>query len=194
MNELHVKAFCADEISWDAREMENRLGCPYDPTSELHARCAAELRREVTYRSAWRETDVRVEGDTVDLGFTVIQSHSLARNLMPCRRAVILGVTLGTQTDRLLRRLSLCSPADAYVTDALASAAAEALCDAAHVLALGDRQYRPRFSPGYGDCSLSVQSAVLSYLNAAVSLGISLTENFFMKPSKSITAVIGVCQ
>ena len=53
---------------------------------------------------------------------------------------------------------------------------------------------RPRFSPGYGDFSLSCQSAVLDALDAGKHLGIKLTDSFLMMPSKSVTAVIGVSQ
>ena len=53
---------------------------------------------------------------------------------------------------------------------------------------------RPRFSPGYGDFSLSCQRAVLDALDAGKHLGIKLTDSFLMMPSKSVTAVIGVSQ
>ena len=192
MNELFVRTFSAEEIVWDAREMRCRLGFPFDEGDPQHTACAEQLRQVITYRAAWREADVRVENETVDLGFCTIESHSLARNLNGCGRCVVIGVTLGSQVDRLISRLAVSRPADAFVTDALASAAAEALCDAAHEAALYGRAFRPRFSPGYGDCPLGTQRDVLSYLNAAVSLGITLTENCFMNPAKSITALIGL--
>ena len=55
-----------------------------------------------------------------------------------------------------------------------------------------DKKLRPRYSPGYGDLSLEVQSEVLKVLNADKILGIKLGANLLMTPKKSITAVQGV--
>ena len=50
---------------------------------------------------------------------------------------------------------------------------------------------RPRFSPGYGDFSISCQQDLCRALAAEKTVGITLTESFMMNPSKSVTAVIG---
>jgi cobalamin-dependent methionine synthase I len=49
-----------------------------------------------------------------------------------------------------------------------------------------------RYSPGYGDLSLSFQPVLLNELNAAKLLGITLTDSYLMIPRKSISAIIGV--
>ena len=54
------------------------------------------------------------------------------------------------------------------------------------------QKLKPRYSPGYGDLSLSVQKDVLNILNADKILGIKLGENLLMIPKKSITAIQGV--
>ena len=51
---------------------------------------------------------------------------------------------------------------------------------------------RPRFSPGYGDFSLEVQSAFLEMTDATKLIGITLTDGGIMVPEKSVTAVIGL--
>ena len=59
-----------------------------------------------------------------DLGFGELTSRDLEKNLVNCREAFLLAVTLGAGVDRLLLRLSRLSPARHFVTDALASALA----------------------------------------------------------------------
>ena len=53
-------------------------------------------------------------------------------------------------------------------------------------------QIRSRFSPGYGDFSLTYQLDFDRILNMRNTLGITLNDALLMTPSKSITAVIGI--
>ncbi len=181
------------EVCVDPREASARLGMPFDFNQEPVRRCMEELQSVVAYRYAWRETKVRLlPDDRCDLGFAEVKSHALSRNLHGCESAVILGVTTGMGVDRMLARQGLLNAGDAFICDALASAAAEALRETAQSRILGARQHRPPFSPGYGDLSLDLQPALLNFLNAGVTLGITLSASFLMKPVKSITAIIGV--
>ena len=50
----------------------------------------------------------------------------------------------------------------------------------------------PRYSPGFGDFPLTAQREILSVLDAARAIGVSLTDTLLMVPSKSVSAVIGV--
>ena len=72
----------------------------------------------------------------------------------------------------------------------------EALCDAFEEKVksgLNENQsLRPRFSPGYGDLPLMVQPAFLAALDATRRIGLSVTKNNLLVPTKSITAVIGL--
>ena len=49
-----------------------------------------------------------------------------------------------------------------------------------------------RFSPGYGDYPLSLQSELLRILDAPRKIGLCTNENSILTPTKSVTAVIGV--
>ena len=51
---------------------------------------------------------------------------------------------------------------------------------------------KPRFSPGYGDLSITIQKDFLQALNADKTVGLSLSEGNLMIPEKSVTAFIGV--
>ena len=51
-----------------------------------------------------------------------------------------------------------------------------------------------RYSPGYGDFTLSAQRELLEFIDAPRKVGVSLTDSLLMVPSKSVSAVIGVRQ
>jgi cobalamin-dependent methionine synthase I len=83
------------------------------------------------------------------------------------------------------------SEAERFVVDGYASALVEALADFAETELFGEMSHCKRFSPGYGDVSIDIQSEILTALSAENLLGITLTEKKMMVPTKSITAIIG---
>lgn len=190
--DLHYGTVSRDEVQISEKEASARLGYPYDPQDADLRRCLDKVLSAADFRYAWRPCPVSASGDVCDLGMGQWNSHSLARNLAGCESGIILSVTAGAGIDRLWERERLVNVRDAFLCDALASAAIEAVCDIAQALAVRERAHRPRFSPGYGDLSLAVQPAVLDWLQASVTLGIHLDGSLFMHPMKSITAIIGV--
>ena len=123
-------------------------------------------------------------------------SVSLAKHLAGCRAVYLVCTTIGAGFDALQRRTAAKSASDAFVLQAIGAAAIEAWTDDTEDeirrgLALGERIV-PRYSPGYGDCSLSIQPAFLAALDATRRVGISLTGANLMVPTKSVTAFVGV--
>ncbi len=174
-------------------ELSARLGVSGEYRSDLIAECENNLRKVL----ACRYTAVRLAvsypgGESIDFGYGAFFSHSLYRNLSRCNEVFIFAATLGFGTDRLLGRLSAVSAAEYFITDALASAFAEAATEYAEKEIKGALKCRPRFSPGYGDCPLSVQSQILSAVNAGRLLNITLSKSQLMSPSKSVTAIMGI--
>jgi hypothetical protein len=54
---------------------------------------------------------------------------------------------------------------------------------------------RPRFSPGFADVGTEYEPAFLRAINAEKQLGITLAKDSnMMVPSKSVTAVMGICK
>jgi hypothetical protein len=51
-----------------------------------------------------------------------------------------------------------------------------------------------RFSPGYGDLPLDIQTEFLQILDAPKRIGLNTTANNILTPRKSVTAVIGLSQ
>ena len=52
---------------------------------------------------------------------------------------------------------------------------------------------RPRFSPGYGDLPLEAQESVFKALDCHRKIGLALNDSLLMSPSKSVTAIVGLC-
>ena len=114
-----------------------------------------------------------------------------------CSQAVVFGATLGTSVDVLMKRYSLTDMAKAVVLQACAAAMLEEYCDKAQneiaeSLRKEQLYLRPRFSPGYGDYSILHQDDILRMLDAAKTIGLTMTESYMLTPTKSVTAVIGV--
>lgn len=195
MRNFNVTAVSLDskQIVIDKNEAAVRLKIPRNYTNETVSRCEENLRRVLNCKYAYINVSVQMKSDNIcDLGFGDIESYDLAKALKGCNEAYILGVTIGIGADRLIQKLAVTSPAESFITDALASAAAESLCDYADNILRKEGEKPFRFAPGYGDMPLSYQPAVLEALNADYTLGIRLNGSLLMTPMKSITAILGI--
>ena len=183
----------SDELKINTNEAALRLKIPRGYESEDIKCCETALKSVLCCKYAYVRVPVEFkEAEICNLGFGDIESRDLCTALCGCREAYILGVTIGIKADMLIKRLEITSPAEAFITDALASAAAESLCELADDTLRGVGKKPIRFSPGYGDLPLSVQPAVLAALNADYTLGIALSPSFLMTPMKSVTAIMGI--
>ena len=144
------------------------------------------------------ETGQACAGHELHLAGQAVRSASLYRNLKGCTQAVLFAATLGIGPDRLIARAAVGHVSDMMIYQAAAAAMIEAWCDEKNeqIRVAAQREgfgCRPRFSPGYGDFSLEFQADILRLLNASRLIGITLTDSLLMAPSKSVTAVIGLC-
>ena len=126
------------------------------------------------------------------------RSEKLKKNLLGCDRAVLFAATIGSGIDRLIRRYEKADPKMGLLLQGLGAERVESLCDAFNeevkeVSKETGRETRMRFSPGYGDLPIEVQKVFLPLLDAERRLGITLSESCLMAPSKSVTAIIGIC-
>lgn len=127
----------------------------------------------------------------------------LAANMLgSCEQAIVLGATLGIGFDQELKKLELRTMADALLFDAIGSAMIEEELDLwqqsfqKRSEALPKRTnplfFSDRFSCGYGDLPLDLQSQVASFLCLSTRLGIYVQPSQMMIPSKSVTAFVGL--
>lgn len=169
-----------------------------EATLRLVAAAFSQLERAASPRIVWRVFDLKTAGEgRLDIGGMEVESRSLWKNMKGCCQAVVLGATLGSGVDLLMRRQSLTDMAAAVVTQACAAAMLEEYLDVeqekiGRELEREGKYLRPRFSPGYGDFSICHQGQLLAMLEAPKRIGLSMTDSSMLTPVKSVTAVIGV--
>lgn len=181
------------------RYLGYRDALPDEEVRNKTEECLALLERELEPREIHRTFPLHKEDeDTVCIETMRVHSRSLASHLRDCREVCLMAATIGLGPDRLAARASAEKiMSRAVIFDAAGSALIEAWCDevcsriASEVSSRG-LFLRPRFSPGYGDFSLSHQTDLFRILNVHKSIGTALTESLLMIPSKSVTAVIGL--
>jgi hypothetical protein len=123
-----------------------------------------------------------------------VESKSLSKYLTNCSKAIIIAATLGIEADQTIEKLQNEALSKAVEYDRQCLDILEDNLDDAVVkieLKIGQK-LKSRYSPGFGDFSLEYQNTILDILNAKTTLGITLTKDNYMIPSKSITAIIGV--
>ena len=154
----------------------------------------AELAPALSYKVCYAEYPVTVAGDTLDLGFAAVQSANLRTNLAGCDRVVLFAATVGLAPDRLSEKYRRLSPEKALYANAIGAERVESLCDAFCAFLAETNTTKPRFSPGYGDLPLSLQTAIFAALDCPRKLGVTLSDSLLMTPTKSVTALVGLCK
>ena len=200
MNTVYTKTYTAPPVN--QREILRYIGAKDASVStELDGmirECLAEAEKKLTYKVLYGEFELKV-GKSIMLADIEINSESLKKNLSGCDSAFLFAASVGIEIDRLIARYSAISPARALVFDGIGAERIESLCDAfcremAENKAREGYVLRPRFSAGYGDFGIEVQKDIFRLLDCPRKIGLSLTDSMLMSPSKSVTAVIGVCK
>ena len=180
------------DVRIDSRELSARLGGYCTACHGIADPYISQIMDVISVKYSVRVCEVkRISDDATEICGVRFVSSALARALSGATRAYVLAVTLGSEVDRYLRRQEISSPSAHYIADAVASAIAEAACDAAQRGLPDECKGAPRFSVGYADLPLFYQRDVLKLL-CGERIGISLTDSYLMMPTKSITAIIGI--
>ncbi len=189
---LYCARFFPEELSINPRELALRLSVPADYSDSSIDRAIDEVLSALDCRAVCTQAAACVQGDTVQIGDTLVNSRDLSKNLSDCNSAIVFAVTLGAGVDRLLRQKSVTGGASHFICDAVASAVAEAAADKCNEVFTEGKRCKPRFSAGYGDLPLSFQRDIIRILDAEKTAGITLSDTDLMIPQKSITAIIGI--
>ena len=134
----------------------------------------------------------------IDVGFSRICSDSLYKHIKDCSGVFLFAATIGVGSDRLAKRDRLKNRALPMIHQGLGAMLVEVYCDLLEQYISesygGDGvSFATRYSPGYGDFSLSHQIDVFRFFGkAARDIGLSLNDSLLMQPTKSVTALIGV--
>ena len=160
----------------------------------------SELLAVIKPKNSYQLYDCRTADECVFVGTMRIKSRNLAGNLAQCGTVALLAATLGIEADKLLQWYEVSNMAKASVVQACAAACIEAYCNLIQENIRLDAQaksgtplfIRPRFSPGYGDLPLDTQKDIFRLLDCTKRIGLTLTQNLLMYPTKSVTAFIGL--
>lgn len=189
---MNVKLYPPDALSFpDRREIFRYAGAKDagERENSLLTECLAELLPHLSYRVAWAEYPVRITGTHLNLGFTETDSADLSKNLRSSPRIVLFAATVGFAPDRLAMKYSRISPVKALFLESVGNERIEALCDTFCAEFPGAR---PRFSPGYGDLTLTLQREIITALDCPRKIGLTLNESLLLSPTKSVTAIMGL--
>ena len=164
--------------------------------TSLLSSCIAEAESKTQYKVCFQLLPLKIEDDLCSFGEFDFKSKKLAANLSGCDEVVVFAASLGIEFDRLISKYSRLSPARALMLQALGTERIEALCDlfCEEIAEEMSRFSCPRFSPGYGDLDLSAQKAIFSLLDCRKKIGVALNESLLISPSKSVTAIMGLCK
>ncbi len=126
-----------------------------------------------------------------------IEGKDAEKLLAECSSCIVMAVTVGQKTDMMLRRAQVYSMADAVILDSCASSAIESICDQLNEDLRKEFESKglfltDRYSPGYGDMPLSMQTELCRLLQTEKRIGLSVSPGMTLTPSKSVTAIIGI--
>ena len=183
----------------DEREVLRYMRCkePSDAIDAMLRETAQEASPLLTPRLCYCRVPVIHTETGVKIGGFDFMSSDLTKALANASEAICLAATVGLALDRLILRHGHLSPARALCVQSIGTERVEALCDAFTAdineqLAKEGARLRPRFSPGYGDLPLDTQRHLFALLSPEKHIGITLTRELLMSPTKSVTAIAGI--
>ena len=167
---------------------------PDDNTKKLLDICSEELLKVIQPKYVYRVFDLNEDYSIDGVDFE-LKGEAIKNHLKGCEKIAMMCVTLSAGVDSLIRKKQIVSMAEAMVTDSLASAVIEQVCDKAEEIILKDfKEYEHtwRFGLGYGDFPLELQGQFLDILDAPKRIGVCVNSSMMLTPTKSVTCVIGL--
>ena len=140
------------ELSPDRKEIIRYLGyhgvSPDEEVLREIELCVEQLQKAVTPRYVYEKFPLsrsRGQNSEEQLCFAgiTVASRNLSANLQGCSAVYLMAVTLGSETERLLRTAQARSMGEAVILDAAAGAAVENVCD--NLCRDLEAQFSPRF-------------------------------------------------
>lgn len=181
----------------DRREALRYLGCSRSVEDMSGVEgvidgCEREVLAVQNLKAVYSLYDIS-RGDGLDLGFAKTDSRDLEKYLSGCNKIALFAATAGAGIDRLIAKYNRISPARAAVTQALGAALVEEWCNTVHAqLTAQYGAITARFSCGYGDLPLTLQRDIFAALDVTKKIGVTLSDDCFMTPTKSVTAIVGI--
>ena len=153
-----------------------------------------EVFKMARLKSTYQIYGVEVVSGKVSFAGLEWESEKLALNLKDSSELVLLAMTLGNEIDILIRRYGSIDGTNMLIAQAVATEYLEKSLDRLEeeIKSIYGFDLRPRFSPGYGDLDIVHQKEIIRLLDTHKKIGLSVTDNFMMTPTKSVTALVGI--
>lgn len=167
-------------------------------TAALIDKCVENMRNTLKPKYITREFDLIWRDGVPYLAEceVALVGETAAQRLCGCTKCALFAATLGIEADIFIRRAQSGDMAGAVIADACATDFIEKVCDSVQrdIAESADREglmITDRFSPGYGDLPLELQTDICALLDTGRKIGLYLTDEFLLTPTKSVTALIG---
>lgn len=154
----------------------------------------ASMPERFPVRSVWKQVPLSWNDGQPVVDGQVLPGAMARRFLQGAEAVILMAITLGPAFDREVRKLSYINMEESLFLNSAGAAFVDARLDevqASVETALG-KHLSDRFSPGYEDLPLTMQSFMERELSLNSSLGIHLLDSCLMVPEKSVTAIAGV--
>ena len=161
--------------------------------------CREEIKKIIMPRVIYTYKNIKLCNDGVEVIATnlILKGKDIKEHLKNSKECVLMAVTLGNEIEKKTRLYEKTNLTKALILDACATTAVEEVCDIVEnsikeKAILSGMNITFRYSPGYGDLPLDVQSNFLRALEAQKKIGLTVSENNLLFPRKSVTAIIGI--
>ncbi len=188
-----------DKVNIDEalRYMGYKNNINIDNISPILKKCEQELLNNIDIRYCYNVFDIEEINNQIKVKNTnlSLQGKSILTHLENCNQAVFMAATLSEKVDRLISKYNVVDMTSSIITDAMASALIEQVCNKVEEIIKDNIQNKNmtwRFSPGYGDLPISLQKDFVNAINANKKIGLTVTNNNILIPRKSVTAIIGI--
>jgi hypothetical protein len=157
-----------------------------------------EIQRISKPKSQFRIFDIKQDIDGIQIlnSTLILEGNDIIKHLLYSKKIAIMAVTLGIQVDQRIKYYNNIDLTKAVIFDACATTYIEAICDnlETEIKEIANQtncNITFRFGPGYGDLTLLIQDEILKILNSSRIIGLTVSNEHVLIPSKSVTAIIG---
>lgn len=202
MNSI-ISLYNSNDIKIDINEVIRYMGCKKTDIPDNILSLAKESAQKIESIAKGKACYINIpitllDNNTIDFNVMKVQSKSLYKNLYGCNEVFIFAATVGIDVERAISYAQRFSPTEALALDACGSACIESFCDKLNRFLFdkvnkNGKFLRPRFSAGYGDFDINFQNNIASVLDIQRKIGVTVTDSLLLLPTKSVTAIIGIC-
>lgn len=152
---------------------------------------------ELKYVLSKNKCTLNEDGILIEGTKLLLEGNDIKEHLKNSKEVILLGVTLGRAIEKKISYYEKINLTKAVILDSCATAAVEELCDEIEIeikkeMIKENEDITFRYSPGYGDLPLHIQSDFLKSINAEKLIGLTVSDHNLLMPRKSVTAIIGI--